>query len=295
MASHARYPAAAGDSQIHEREHYVRAKILMASPTGTSRHLLDTAAPRPILMSRVCNPLATSALAGKSGRKRRAQAIAHDFEPTNQKIERGNNMANPRQDDRSTTPRVEDTVQQMGDRTAEQANRASQAAGKMAQAGADAGGKIAEAGASLLHQNAETIQNALRASVDLATSLMGRSTNQLLDRTLGSPGKEAEQITERTTRNAEAILYSTSEASKAMSEISREYFEFTKQQVEKSIERLNQLQTCRNPQEFAAAHSDFVREMMAGFFESSRRMAEMSLKLADNAGKRVTQVDRHAA
>jgi phasin family protein len=208
-------------------------------------------------------------------------------------------MANPRTDEKSTTQRVEDAVHQMGDRTAEQANRISQAAvgvsGKMVQAGAEAGGKLAEAGASLLQQNAETIQNTLRASVDMATSLMGRSTNQFLDQTLGSSGQEAEQITERTARNAEAILYSTSEASKAMSEISREYFDFTRQQVEKSVERLNHLLTCRNPREFAAVHSELMREMMAGFFESSRRMAEMSAKLADNAGKRVNQVERHAA
>jgi phasin family protein len=202
-------------------------------------------------------------------------------------------MANPRHDDKSDS-RVQEMVHQMGDKAAEQASRVSQAGGKIVQAGAKAGEKMAEAGASLMQQNAETIQNALRAGVDLATSVMGRSTNKLLEQTLGSSGN-AEQMVERTARNAEAILYSTSEASKAMGDISREYFEFARQQMEKSIERLNHLHACQNPQEFVASHSDFMREMMASFFESSRRMAEMSLKLADSAGKRVNQVERHAA
>jgi hypothetical protein len=34
---------------------------------------------------------------------------------------------------------------------------------------------------------------------------------------------------------------------------------------------------------------------MAGAFESRRRMAEMSLKMAEDAGKRVQNLERHAA
>lgn len=204
-------------------------------------------------------------------------------------------MANPQD---KSNQRVEDTARQTGDRTAEQANRAGQAAadasGKIAQAGADVSEKVAQAGVNLFQQNAETLQNAWRIGLDMATALMGRSTDQL-DRTLGLSGKEAEEAKERTSRNAEVILYSTTEASKVMSGISREYMEFARHQMEKSLERMNHLQSCRTPQEFAAAQGDFLREVMAGAFESSRRMAEMSLKLADDAAKRVQNSERHAA
>jgi len=162
----------------------------------------------------------------------------------------------------------------------------------MAQAGADVSEKMAQAGTNLLQQNADTMQNAWRIGLDMATALMGRST---VDRTLGLSGKEAEEAKERTSRNAEVILYSTTEASKVMSSISREYMEFARHQMEKSLERINHLQSCRTPQEFAAAQGDFLREVMAGAFESSRRMAEMSLKLADDAAKRVQNSERHAA
>jgi hypothetical protein len=35
--------------------------------------------------------------------------------------------------------------------------------------------------------------------------------------------------------------------------------------------------------------------VITGAFESSRRMAEMSLKIADDAAKRVQNLERHAA
>ncbi len=204
-------------------------------------------------------------------------------------------MANPQD---KSNQRVEETVRQTGDRTAEQSNRAGQAAadasGKMAQAGADVSEKVAQAGVNLFQQNADTMQNAWRIGLDMATALMGRSTDQL-DRTLGLSGKEAEQAKERASRNTEVILYSTTEASKLMSGVSREYMEFARHQMEKSLERMNHLHSCRTPQDFAAAQGDFLREMLAGAFESSRRMAEMSLKIAEDATKRVQNLEGHAA
>ena len=201
-------------------------------------------------------------------------------------------MANPQD---KSNQRVEETARQMGDRTAEQSGQAAaDASGKIAQAGADVSEKVAQAGVNLFQQNTETLQNAWRIGLDMATALMGRSTDQL-DRTLGLSGNEAEQAKERASRNTEVILYSTTEASKLMSGVSREYMEFTRHQMEKSLERMNHLQSCRTPQEFVAAQGDFLREMMAGAFESGRRMAEMSLKIAEEAAKRVQNLERHAA
>jgi phasin family protein len=60
-------------------------------------------------------------------------------------------------------------------------------------------------------------------------------------------------------------------------------------QVEKNLDHMNKLLTCRTPQEFAAAQSDMVRETVETALESSRRIADMSLKMADDAGKQIKQ------
>jgi phasin family protein len=189
-------------------------------------------------------------------------------------------MANPRQEDKSTQS-TEDTASRTTEKTAEQTSRIGQAA-------ADAGEEVARIGANLLQENAKTLQNTWRFGLEAATAVMGRSTDQL-GRTLGLSGNEAQQATERSARNAESVLYVTTAATKVVDGASREYFEFVRQQIEKSMDRMNDLWSCRTPQDVAAVQSDLVRETVGSVLESSRRVADMSLKLADDAAKHMTQ------
>ena len=71
--------------------------------------------------------------------------------------------------------------------------------------------------------------------------------------------------------------------------MSQEYFEMIRHQVEKNMGRMNDLWSCRTPQDFAAVQSDMVRETVETALECSRRIADMSLKMADEAGKRIKQ------
>ena len=74
-----------------------------------------------------------------------------------------------------------------------------------------------------------------------------------------------------------------------MGGMSREYFEFVRHQIESNMDRMNELWRCRTPQDVSAVQSDLVRETVGSVLESSRRMADMSLKLADDAAKHMTQ------
>ena len=197
-------------------------------------------------------------------------------------------MADPRQEDKSTQ-NIEDKAR----RTAEQTSRIGQAAAeqttRIGQAAAEAGDEVARAGAHLLQQNAETLQNAWRSGLDMATAVMGRSTDELR-RTLDFSGNEAQQATERSARNTETILYTSTAATRLMSGMSQEYFEFVRHQLEKSMDRMNELWRCRTPQDIAAVQSDLVRETVGSVLESSRRVADMSLKVADDATKHMERV-----
>ncbi|HKH02745.1 MAG TPA: phasin family protein, partial [Bradyrhizobium sp.] len=114
-----------------------------------------------------------------------------------------------------------------------------------------------------------------------------------LGRTLGFSGNEAQQAqqaTERSARNTETILYTSTAATRLMSGMSQEYFEFVRHQLEKSMERMNELWRCRTPQDIAAVQSDLMRETVGSVLESSRRVADMSLKVADDATKHMERV-----
>ena len=200
-------------------------------------------------------------------------------------------MANPRQEEKPTQG-MEDTARHAGEKAAEQANRFGQATAeqtaRVGQVAAEAGEEVARASASLLKQNAETLQDAWRCGLEMATSVMGRSTEQF-GRTLGLSGDGVQQATERSARNTQTVLYTGTAAAKVMGGISHEYFQMVRHQVEKNMNHMNELWSCRTPQDFAAIQSDMVRETVESVLQSSRRIADMSIKMADDAGKQISK------
>jgi len=195
-------------------------------------------------------------------------------------------MVDTRQENK-TTQKTEELVRQTGEQAAEQTRRIGLAAAK-------AGEDLSRVSADLLHQNAEMLQNTLRFGMEAVTEVMNRSTDQL-GRTFGWTGDEAQQATERSVRNTQTIMDSATAVSRGVNEISREYFQFARRQMEKNMDRMNELWRCRSPHEFAAVQSDLVRDTMTGVFESGRRVADMSLKVADDAGKRIAGNMQRAA
>jgi hypothetical protein len=206
-------------------------------------------------------------------------------------------MASPRQDDKSTQG-IEDAGRRATESAADHLDRIGQAAAeqttRVGQAAAETGEKVARVGADLLKQNAEALQNALRFGLDMTTTVMGRSTDQL-GRTLGLSGDGAQEAAERSTRSAQTILYSTAAATNAMSGMSREYFELVRHQIENNLNRINEFWGCRTPQDVVAVHSELLRDTVGSVLESSRRIADLSIRLADDATKRIKQDMQRAA
>jgi phasin family protein len=200
-------------------------------------------------------------------------------------------MANPRPEEKPNQG-MEDAARRAGEKVAEQTNRLGQATAeqtaRVGQAAAEAGEEVARAGASVLKQNAETLQDAWRLGLDMATSVVGRSTEQF-GRTLGLSGDGVQQATERSARNTQTVLYTGTAAAKVMGGISHEYFQMVRHQLEKNMNNMNELWSCRTPQDFAAVQSDMVRETVETVLESSRRIADMSIKMADDAGKQINK------
>ena len=189
-------------------------------------------------------------------------------------------MANPRPEDKSTQS-PEDTMRRAAERTAEQTRR-------IGLATAEASEEVAQASSHLLQQNAEMLQNSWRFGVEMTTAMIDRSTDQL-GRTFGLTGNEAQRATERSVRNAEAIMYSTTAVAKGMNGVSREYFDFVRQQIERTMDRMNELWRCRTAHDLAALQTDLMRDSIRSALDTSRRMADMSLKVADDAGNHITQ------
>jgi len=185
-----------------------------------------------------------------------------------------------RQEEKSTQ-NPEDTLRHADEQAAEQPRRIGLAA-------AEATEEVAKTSAGLFQQNAEFLQNTWRFGMGVATAIMGRSADQF-GRTLGLSGNEAQQATERSARNAESILYSATAMSKGLNGLSQEYLHFVRRQLETSMDRMNELWRCRTPHDVVAVQSDLVGDALGTVLESSRRMADMSLKLTEDAATHMTQ------
>jgi len=187
---------------------------------------------------------------------------------------------NQRHQDNPSRSEDEDNIRHMNERTAEQTAQIGRSA-------AEAGEQAARAAADMFERNAETIQNTWRSGQEMAAALVGGSTEQL-GRTLGFSGNEAQQAAEQSARNAETIINSTAAISKLMNGMSQDYPEFVRRQFEKSLVRVNDLWRCPDAAGVCAAQSALMRDTLDGALEMSRRLSDMSLKLAD-AAKRVNE------
>lgn len=189
-------------------------------------------------------------------------------------------MANPREEHRDHQS-AEEAAKRTGEGVVDQTSRFGRVA-------AETGEDVVRASADLLQQNAETLQNFWRFGLDVPSVMMGRSADQI-GQTLGVSGDDAQRAAEHSAGNAEMILHSTTAVSKMMAEVSREHFDFWRHQIENSMGRMNELWRCRTPQDLLAVHSDLVRESMGAFLESSRRVADMSVKMVDDTRKQINQ------
>lgn len=185
------------------------------------------------------------------------------------------------------THKNEESIRETGEQAAEQTRRIGLAAAKT-------GEDLAQVSADLLRQNTETMRNAWRFGVEAVTVVMNRSTDQF-GGVFGYTGEEAQQAAEKSVRNTQSVMDSARAVSKGLNDVSREYFQFAQRQIEHNMDLMNELWRCRTPHEFAAVQSDLIRDTMTGALESGRRVADMSLKVADDAGKRITAYTQRAA
>jgi phasin family protein len=187
-----------------------------------------------------------------------------------------------------TAQAAAEATRRISEKSAEQAKRIGETA-------VEAGQEVARASAALMEQNAQTLQSALQLGLDTATTVMGRTTDQV-SRVLGLSGDEAQLATERSVRNTATIIHSSTAVAKEMNGISQEYFAFCRRQFESSLDRMNELWRCRTPQDVVAVQSEFMRQTMERAVASSRHMADMSLKVTEDAARQAAQtIERRAA
>jgi phasin family protein len=189
-------------------------------------------------------------------------------------------MANPRQAEKDMSQGAQQATQEATRKMAEDTSRAARTA-------ADAGAGAARAGADMVQRNAETVQQAWESGSKMAGQLTERSMERFA-RAFGMSGEGAQQATEASSRNLESIVQSGTIFAGGLQSISREWFDFARKRIEQNMHRVDELAAWRTPHEMLAAQSEFVRDNLEDFVQSTRRVAEISMQMADEAVRRMS-------
>ena len=183
----------------------------------------------------------------------------------------------------------------MANRNTEPANKATEAARKasddithaahaVTDEVAEAGEQAFRAGTDIVRRSAETAQEAWTSSLDAATQSFQRITDQFTQ-AFGLVGPETEALARRSSQNVEAVAEASRVLAQGLQDISREWISLAQERLTKNLDGLNALARCRSVPDFVAVQSGLVRDNLQQMIDNSRRVAEVSVRVADEAAR----------
>jgi phasin family protein len=137
-------------------------------------------------------------------------------------------------------------------------------------------------------------RDAMESGMQSTVQSFRRAADQFTQ-VLGFAGPQADELAKRSSQNIEALSQASNILVKGAQEISREWFDVMQERMSKNLDALNRLSGCRSVQDFVTVQTDIARDRLGHTFESSRRLAEVSVRVADEASRVIqSQAGRNA-
>jgi len=183
-------------------------------------------------------------------------------------------------------------------RAADAGGKATDEAARTARTVTDEAAKVGEqttrAAADLARQGAETTRKNLQAGLDTAAQSFQRMTDQVTQ-VLGFNGPQSEELARRSSQNLQAVSQANTVLARGFQEASHEWISLAQERMTKNMDGLNRLAGCRSVQDFVAVQSDLIRDSLWQIIDTNKRVAELSLHVAEEAAGIVRmQVDKTA-
>jgi hypothetical protein len=133
-------------------------------------------------------------------------------------------------------------------------------------------------------QAATAAQEVVRSGVSTTAEVAQRTTEQVTE-VLGAARQRTQDLTERATQNLQAVTRSSAVLARGIQEASGECLEMVQERMQKNLDGMNALARCRSLPEFLEAQSSLLRDNLELTLTNSRRIAELSARVADTAAR----------
>ena len=152
----------------------------------------------------------------------------------------------------------------------------------------------ARASAEIAERSTETVQQVMQSGLSMASQATERSLEQFAQ-TFGFSGRQAEEAARQSSRNIEAVAEASTVLAQGFQDLSREWASLAQDRFRRNLDGFNELWGCRTLQDLAAVQSRLLRENLELLVNNSRRLAELSVEVADQAAQRITAEARETA
>ena len=146
--------------------------------------------------------------------------------------------------------------------------------------------ETARTGEDIARRSADTARDAMQSGLNAATESFKRVTDQFAN-ALGFAGPQSEEVARRSSQNIEAISQTSTILARGVQDISREWANLAQDRALKNLDAFQRLAGCRSVHDFVATQSDLLRDQLQQVIDTGRRVAELSVRVSDEAAKTI--------
>ena len=140
----------------------------------------------------------------------------------------------------------------------------------------------------------QTMQEAVQTSFGAFSELARRSTGQSLQ-AADRPDAVALGLSEEAAHNLRAAAQSSTALAHGLQEVSREVVDRSQKRLQRNLDGLQALARCRSMTDFVEVQSSLLRDNLEQTVENSRRLAELTIQMTEEATRTMTvQADKTA-